>query len=315
MELYISTWNFHKHILLKQANLEDFPALAKDNGFQGIEVMDRQLNLDNEKYIAGFSRRIKDKNCRLILAVTSDLTYPIEQDWLEQVQYVQKALEAAAKLGAQKVRILLGGQSMSFQKIFNNIRRENHFDGMNTSDSSILEKLIASKKVADITHFFRRNINVKPKDAARKSHRAILAIQKLLPLAEELEIPMVIENHWGISTRPDTILTIVNKINSNFLGTCPDFTNFPRETDPYKALSILAKDAMHVHAKSRRFDAQGEEKNIDFGRCIRILKKIDYQSSITIEYGGRGNVMEGCLKTARLIHKHWKIKRDNSPFI
>jgi sugar phosphate isomerase/epimerase len=68
---------------------------------------------------------------------------------------------------------------------------------------------------------------------------------------------------------------------------------------------MLASKAIHVHAKSLNFDAKGEECNIDYKRCLQILKDSGYADTITVEYEGRKDPVEGCLRTKELILRHW----------
>lgn len=125
--------------------------------------------------------------------------------------------------------------------------------------------------------------------------------------AASYQIPMGIENHWGISSRPENIMKIVREIDSPLLGTCPDFGNFPQDVDRYEGLETLAAKAMHVHAKSRCFGRTGEEKQIDYKRCLQILQKNGYDDTLTVEYEGAGNDLKGCLKTKALIQMNWHV--------
>lgn len=82
---------------------------------------------------------------------------------------------------------------------------------------------------------------------------------------------LLIENHGGISGNPDNVVRILEEVGSDYLGTCPDFGNFPAEIR-YEGLSKLAKYAVVVHAKTYEFDESGEETTIDMKRCIDIMK-------------------------------------------
>jgi sugar phosphate isomerase/epimerase len=53
-----------------------------------------------------------------------------------------------------------------------------------------------------------------------------------------------------------------------------------------KSLGLLAPHAIHVHAKSREFNPQGEERQIDYGMCLSVLKAAGYAGVISIEYEG-----------------------------
>ncbi|MFQ5824566.1 MAG: hypothetical protein ACE5JB_10965 [bacterium] len=68
---------------------------------------------------------------------------------------------------------------------------------------------------------------------------------------------------------------------------------------------MLSIKALHVHAKSFDFDTNGEERYLDYQRCLQILKDSGYDGTITVEYEGAGDALKGCLQTRDLILKYW----------
>ncbi len=307
MEIYVAAWNFKQLIQSKKLLLEDLPELLTQHGFQGIEVMDRQLPLSDSDYLSRFAKRLKRFKCGFILDISSDLTHQNEDDWLRQIDYVRSMIVLAESMGAKKVRILLGGQTLSFQKLYSKLRNKEraNSDLLRKNPPTLLKRFLASHIAARLSHKVRRNTNASVGQTANKKERAVLALHEILPEAERLEIAIVIENHWGISSQPENVVEIVERIKSDFLGTCPDFDNFPKNVDMYDGLATLAGHAQHVHAKSRKFTPKGEEQTIDYSRCLAILKESGYRGTIAIEYEGRGDILRGCLKTGNLIMRHW----------
>lgn len=98
-------------------------------------------------------------------------------------------------------------------------------------------------------------------------------------------------------------MRVVETVDSRFVGTCPDFGNFPTQIDRYAALASLASRALHVQAKCWRFDADGEESTINYGRCIDRLRHAGYDSTIAIEYEGGGDELRACTQARDLILK------------
>ena len=98
---------------------------------------------------------------------------------------------------------------------------------------------------------------------------------------------------------------MIDAINSPWLGTCPDFGNFPRDVDIYEGLALLAPKALHAQAKSTSFHADGEEKFIDYNRALRIFRESGYDDTFTVEYQGLGDDLNGCLRTRELILRYW----------
>jgi sugar phosphate isomerase/epimerase len=125
MEIYLSSWCLKETILRGSPHLEDLPAFALRHGFSGVEFMDRQLKT-SPQYLEDLKKRCQNIGCGVILDVSSNLTYLDDEEWWEQIVYVRDMIDVARQLGAEKVRICLGGQSMSFEGLFKSFSLVNH---------------------------------------------------------------------------------------------------------------------------------------------------------------------------------------------
>jgi len=134
--------------------------------------------------------------------------------------------------------------------------------------------------------------------------RVVEAFKELLPVARELNIKMSIENHGGVSKTADNIVKIIKATDSKWVGALVDFGNFPADVC-YEEIAKVAPYAFTTHVKINEFDAQGEAKSYDFPRVLEIFKKINYKGSISIEYEGGGDPIEGVQKSRALILKYW----------
>jgi sugar phosphate isomerase/epimerase len=309
MRIYLSSWCLRGEILRGNLSLGDLPGFAVGHGFSGIEIMDRQIEASDPGYVEDLRKRCRALGCGLILDISSDLTHLEDKDWMDQIAYVKNALDVARRIRAEKARICLGGQSISLERIFKSFGfvSPNKPYKKDNCKSAVrpIQKLLASGFFTRLAKSYRKSKRYGVRDEDLKIKRALQAIRTILPKAEEYKIPLAIENHWGISGLPENILRIVDEIDSPYLGTCPDFENFPRGVDPYKGLQMLARRAILVHAKSLGFNAKGEETTIDYRRCLRILKESGYSGTITVEYEGGGDVVKGCLLTRELILRYW----------
>ncbi len=133
---------------------------------------------------------------------------------------------------------------------------------------------------------------------------SIEGLKELLPTAKECNMPMLIENHGGPSASADQIIRIIEAVDPEWIGSNPDFGNFPSETR-YEELEKAAPYAKNVHAKTRKFNADGDERDIDFPRCFKILRAVGFDGPICIEFEGESDAEEGILKTKALIEKYW----------
>ena len=132
--------------------------------------------------------------------------------------------------------------------------------------------------------------------------RAVELMSSVLPVAIARNVKFAVENHGGLSSDPAVLAEFVQHFHSPFLGVCLDFGNF--EGDRAIGMQTLAPHAIHVHAKARAFDAQGEETQIDYRMCLDALNAANYAGAISIEYEGDGDSAIGITRTRALIEKY-----------
>jgi len=108
----------------------------------------------------------------------------------------------------------------------------------------------------------------------------------LCEYARSDKLNVLIENHGGLSSAPESLLAVIRRVNDPLLGTLPDFGNFPAGTDRYEAVRRMMPHARAVSAKCYDFDAQGNETTIDYPRMLRIVLDAGYKGFIGIEYEG-----------------------------
>lgn len=135
--------------------------------------------------------------------------------------------------------------------------------------------------------------------------RVIAAFKELLPLAKELNVKITMENHGGITTSADTILRIIQETDPQWVGSCLDFKNWPKDKI-LEENKKLAPYAFHTHAKAHQFKEDGEEAVADYKAILGFLKEAGYKGPISIEWEGGGDPIEGVKKTRDLIIKYWK---------
>jgi len=135
-------------------------------------------------------------------------------------------------------------------------------------------------------HSIRCNAgDAKPGDADA-IRRCAGSFAELVELARPDKLNVLIENHGGMSSDPDSLLAVIQKVNDPLLGTLPDFGNFPPAADRYDAVRRMMPYAKAVSAKCHEFDDTGNEKTTDFTRMIPIVLEAGYSGHIGIEYEG-----------------------------
>jgi len=142
------------------------------------------------------------------------------------------------------------------------------------------------------------------RDATYGVERVAAAINRMLPLAKQLNIRVTIENHGGVSASAENILRIIGLTDRKWVGACLDFGNWP-DAVRYQSCRALAPYTYHAHAKTHAFDSSGEEARMEFGRILAYLRAAGYDRALSIEWEGGGDSIEGVKKTRDLLLRYW----------
>ena len=122
--------------------------------------------------------------------------------------------------------------------------------------------------------------------------RAIEGIKESLPYAIEKGVTLAVENHGGITARPEQLLHIVRSVDSPNFGVNLDTGNF-RGEDPYADLAQLAPYAVNVQVKTE-IGSQGQPTSeVDYSRIIGILRDAKYSGYVALEYEAEEDPMVG----------------------
>ncbi len=138
-------------------------------------------------------------------------------------------------------------------------------------------------------------------------HDAPEACRKLAEHGAKNKISIIIENHGGPSSDPDSLLALIKAVKMKNFGTLPDFGNFPNKNheysiDVYDAIARMMPYAKGVSAKSYDFEPDGREKWLDFARILKIVTDSGYRGFVGIEYeGSKLSEPEGIKATRKLL--------------
>lgn len=125
----------------------------------------------------------------------------------------------------------------------------------------------------------------------------------LCTYAAPQRINVLVENHGGLSSNAAWLADVMKQVNMENFGTLPDFGNF-HDYDRYEGVEELMPYAKAVSAKSRKFDASGNEVETDYARMLKIVIDAGYHGYVGIEWeGGQSDEVEGVLLTKRLLER------------
>lgn len=101
------------------------------------------------------------------------------------------------------------------------------------------------------------------------------------------ELNITIENHGGLSSDPDWLISVMRAVSKPNFGTLPDFGNFPDDVDRYLAVERLLPFAKAVSAKSMRFSDDGRITDTDYPRMMRLVRDAGYHGHVGVESSAR----------------------------
>jgi sugar phosphate isomerase/epimerase len=111
--------------------------------------------------------------------------------------------------------------------------------------------------------------------------------------AKPANINIIIENHGGISSNADVVVSLMKKVNLPNFGTLPDFGNIPKEFDRYESIRKLMAYAKGASFKCYFNGAGGAEDLYDIPKMLKIVEDSKYSGYIGIEFEGRMDELEG----------------------
>ena len=298
VQIYIALVSLQSMVNRNNICLSDVPGFVSKRGFAGIEILDRQLLSSDTRQLESLKHKCEEHSCGVVVDASCDLTYPPSAQRQQEIKHVKNVIDTAESLGCSVIRITLGGQTIGIQKIY---RRMKNRRVSTNQHIGILKKFLSSAWTRRAGYLGRSFLANYQRLDETKLQNAVDSLHDILPFATDRGVSLAIENHWGISSRAEWIMRVVDTVDSPNIGTCPDFGNFPTKIDRYTALAKLVPRALHVQAKCWHFDADGAESTIDYRRCMQTLRKGGYDSTIAIEYEGRGNEIGACIKARDLI--------------
>ena len=127
---------------------------------------------------------------------------------------------------------------------------------------------------------------------------SIPEIKKVLPLAKELGIKVILENVWNnFLTTPEETLRYIKELDSDMVGAYFDIGNTVRYSAPATWIPVLSKHIIKLDVKDYKRQPEGKnlyngfrtkigEGDSDWVKVCAELKKISYEGWTTAEVRG-----------------------------
>ena len=118
--------------------------------------------------------------------------------------------------------------------------------------------------------------------------KVIVAIRKIVAMAEAKGIVAGLENHGGV--RADDLLKLHRDVNRPWFALVLDTGNFSPKgvvgPETYSSIQQCAAHASVVHAKFYNVLADGRDRDYDWPRIHGILKDAGFRGLLSVEYEG-----------------------------
>ena len=238
-------------------------------GFDGIELLLVQMASEENGYLQNLKRRAFHAGLDLMgFSTHQGFISPEKEYRKENVEKTIHQIELAYKLGIPTMRLNTGRWRTieSFDELMENRGIEPVLEGYTEEDG------------------FRWVID---------------SIEKCLPKAAACGVVLGLENHWGLGRTAEGVLRIVDEINSPWLQVTADTGNFLE--DQYRQLELLAPKTFLVQAKTYYGGGKWYTLDIDYEKVAEILRKVNYQGYISLEFEGKEDPRTAIPKSLELL--------------
>ena len=270
IRLGVSTYSYW-HFSEEKYAIEKVIDHAAELGFDGVEILHRQMEGESKDYMNGLKRRAWESGLDLImLSIHQDFVDPSDAKRLEAIDHTKHCIDLAYQMGIPAIRLNTGrwGTIRSFDDLMAANGREPTLDGY--SDEDAIGWCVDS-------------------------------ITECLPHAAQAGVVMALENHWGLSTDVDVLLRIHREVGDPWLGINMDTGNYVG--DPYSQMEKLAPHATIIQAKTYPGGGVWYTLDLDYQRIAEIVRDAGFQGYISLE-------MEGEAPAEQAVAESYQVLRD-----
>ena len=266
----VSTYSYW-HFSREKYPIEKVIEHAAQTGFEGVEVLHRQMTDESKPYLNKLKRMAWDNGLSLFfLSIHQNFVAPEKEKRQQMIDHTKHCLDLAHYLGCPAIRLNSGrwGTIPEFQKMLDAGGQETPLPGYTDDDA------------------FKWCIE---------------CINECLPHAEATGVVMALENHWGLTTSVPGLLRIYKGVNSPWLAINLDTGNFFGE--PYSQLEKLAPHASIVQAKTYYGGGVYYTLDPDFKRIATILRNAGFKGWISLEMEGKEDAQIAVPKSLKVLRE------------
>jgi len=271
--LGVSTYSFWQFKNAELKSIEKCLDLAADMGFDGVEILHRQMDDESSGGLQKLKRHAFVNGLALMgFSTHQGFLSPSKDERQKNVDHTVKCIEMAYALGIPTMRVNTGTwkTSKNFDELMKNRGVEPPIDGYTDEDGF--------GWVVD-------------------------GLGQCLKAAEKCGVLLGLENHWGLGRTPEGVLRVVDALKSPWLQVTLDTGNFLE--DPYDRLEKLAPKAILVQAKTYHGGGLWYTLDLDYERIAALLRKHAYRGWVSLEFEGKEDPKTAIPKSLATLQKHF----------
>lgn len=271
----VSTYSFWQFKNDPLRPIETCIDLAGDMGFDGVELLHKQMEDESPAALQRIKRRAYLRGLDLMgFSTHQSFLYPDAAERRKNVELTIRQIEMAYALGIPTMRVNTGTWKTS--KDFDELMKNNGIEPPKPgySDEDGFGWVIES-------------------------------FAECLKTAEKCGVTLGLENHWGLGRTPEGVLRVVKALNSPWLQVTLDTGNFLDE--PYEKLEMLAPYSVLVQAKTYFGGGIWYTLELDYRRIAALLRKPNYRGYISLEFEGKDDPRHGVPKSLALLRNAFSV--------
>lgn len=267
----VSTYSFWQFNRRENRDVEKCIDLAGEMGFDGVELLLRQMTDESDGTLQKLKRRAFVNGLDLCgFSTHQGFLSPGKEERQKNVDLTNRQTELAYKLGIPTMRVNTGTwrTSKDFNELMKNRGIEPPVKGYTDEDGF---------------------------------GWVIDCLGQCVKTAEKCGVILGLENHWGLGRTPEGVLRIVDAIKSPWLQVTMDTGNFLE--DPYDKLEQLAPKTVLVQAKTYHGGGLWYTLDLDYDRIAAMLRKHHYRGYVSLEFEGKEDPRTAVPKSLATLRK------------
>lgn len=269
--LAVSTYSFWQFRRESLKSIEKCIDMADRLGFDGVEILHRQMESEENGYLQRLKRQAFLQGLSLpSMSIHQGFVSTDPEVRKRNVAHTIHCIELAYQLGIPTIRVNTGrwGTIDNFDRLMEQRGIEPPLPGFTDEDAYPW---------------------------------VIQSLSECLPSAEACGVVLGLENHWGLGRTPEGVARIVQAVNSPWLQVTLDTGNFLE--DPYQKLEHLMPWTAFIQAKTYYGGGLWYSLDLDYNRIAAILKRHRYRGWISLEFEGKADPEQGVRQSIELFRR------------